>query len=245
LTNPPFSLKPNTTTWQAVIFDLDDTLYLERDFVFSGFRAVAIWSSEQLGLLAERNLAELTKLFNSGARNNTFDTWLASHGITGGSWVSQMVQVYREHQPTIAPFREVPLLLADLGAHYQLGLVSDGYLAVQRRKMIALELDGCFDAVALSDEWGRDAWKPAARPFQEVLARLGSLPAAAAVYIADNPAKDFFGARRAGLASIRLRHKGGLHKNVEALTPEHAADWGYDTFDELRYRLLEDRVSTL
>ena len=40
----------------CVVFDVDDTLYLERDYVRSGFRAVGVWASRWLGLsgFAER-----------------------------------------------------------------------------------------------------------------------------------------------------------------------------------------------
>jgi putative hydrolase of the HAD superfamily len=35
---------------QCIVFDLDDTLYLERDYVHSGFRALAEWAKTSLGV---------------------------------------------------------------------------------------------------------------------------------------------------------------------------------------------------
>ena len=35
---------------RAVVFDIDDTLYLERDYVRSGFTAAGAWARTELGL---------------------------------------------------------------------------------------------------------------------------------------------------------------------------------------------------
>jgi FMN phosphatase YigB (HAD superfamily) len=44
------------------------------------------------------------------------------------------------------------------------------------------------------------------------------------VYVSDNPAKDFLGARRAGMRSIRVRRAGGIYTALEPETPEYAPD---------------------
>jgi hypothetical protein len=48
---------------QCIVFDLDDTLYLERNYVHSGFRALGEWAKTSLGVpdfadRASRLLAE-------------------------------------------------------------------------------------------------------------------------------------------------------------------------------------------
>jgi putative hydrolase of the HAD superfamily len=100
-------------------------------------------------------------------------------------------------------------------------LVSDGHLAVQRRKLAALGLAHHFDAVVFSDEWGREAWKPSLVPFMAVLERLG-VEASEAVYVGDNPAKDFLGARRAGMFAVRVCRPGGEYARLEPPTAQHA-----------------------
>jgi putative hydrolase of the HAD superfamily len=222
------------TPWRAIIFDLDDTLYAERDYVLSGFRAVARWAEAALGIPAAPGYAALERLFAQGVRGDTFNTWLAAHHAPTGdgenkaesathsaSIVAQMVEVYREHTPQLAPFPEVPPLLERLATSYRLGLVSDGYLAVQQRKWAALGLERFFGAVVFSDELGREHWKPSPRPFEIVTARLG-VPPEAAVYVADNPHKDFLGARRAGLGAVWLRRPDGEYTTHEPATPDHA-----------------------
>lgn len=211
------------TRWQAIVFDLDDTLYPERDYVLSGMRAVANWAQGELGVPAQRSYAELRQLFENGVRGDTFNRWLASRGIDLDERVAAMVEVYRRHEPQIALEPEVRELLKRLGRGCRLGLVTDGYLEVQRRKVAALDVERHFQAIVYSDALGRDAWKPSTRPFQEVLDRL-SVPGSEAVYVADNPTKDFVGARQVGMATVRVRRPDGLHRDLQPASAEYAAD---------------------
>ncbi|MGH2791300.1 MAG: HAD family hydrolase [Actinomycetota bacterium] len=209
---------------QAVVFDLDDTLFPERDFVLSGFRAVAHWAEPRLGVPAERGFGELTALFESGVRGDTFARWLKGHGGGDPSLESVMVEVYRSHQPRLSPRPGAPELLRRLKERYLLGLVTDGPVPVQRAKLEALGLRERFDAVVFSDELGGGATrKPNPLPFNTVLDLLGA-PGGRAVYVADNPAKDFLGARRAGMLSIRFRADDGIYRMLEPQTVEHAPD---------------------
>jgi putative hydrolase of the HAD superfamily len=135
-----------------------------------------------------------------------------------------MVDVYRQHAPRIEPYPGVRGMLARLKTRFRIGLVSDGYLAVQRRKLDALRLAPAFDAILLTDELGRDAWKPSPVPFRTIVERLGVAPSSA-IYVADNPAKDFRGARAVGMATVRVRHADGLHVNIEPDDHHDAPDF--------------------
>lgn len=227
--------------WQAVIFDLDDTLYPERDYVLSGFRSVAIWAETRLGIPAAPGFAELERLFDQGVRGKTFDLWLASHHLEANRIIPELVQVYRNHEPNLAPLPEVAALLSSLKNTYQLGLLSDGYLEVQQRKLYALRLTHYFDAVVFSDEWGRDAWKPAVKPFAEILARLRT-EAGASIYVGDNPTKDFLGARELGMFTIWVKLPEGLYTALEPPTPAHAPDLTLESLVELK-PFLDGRIT--
>jgi putative hydrolase of the HAD superfamily len=207
---------------KAIVFDLDDTLFLERDYALSGFRAVAKWAERHIGVSAEEAYSDLTALFEEGVRSGTFDAWLAANGRPLDT-VPAMVQVFRDHDPIISPVPAAVELLKELRSEYLLGLVTDGYSSVQRKKLAALGLRFLFDAVVVSDDHGRAAWKPNPLPFQIALEELG-VAGQATVYVADNPVKDFLGARKAGLWSIRVRAPEGVYQNVEPKTPDHDAD---------------------
>jgi putative hydrolase of the HAD superfamily len=223
--------------WQAIVFDLDDTLYPEEDYVHSGFRAVAAWGAAHLDIPATEGYIELERLFREGVRGDTFDRWLAGHGLSSDGVVGELVRIYRAHPPAIAPFPEAPPILDRLAREQRLGLLSDGWAEVQNAKLDALGLRERFDAVVMTDELGREAWKPSPRGFEVVLERLGGIPAARAVYVSDNPAKDFLGARRAGLRSIRVRQPNGVYAALEPASEEHAPDAGIERLEDLELEL--------
>ncbi len=218
--------------WQAVVFDLDDTLYSERDYVLSGMRAVADWARDSLGFPAERTYGQLHDLFEAGVRGETFDRWALANDLQSEAWVPAMVDVYRQHQPQITLDADTVELLTQLREHCRLGIVTDGYLDGQQRKVAALGLDRTIEAIIYSDAIGRDAWKPDPRPFHAVLGRL-EVAADRTVYVGDNPAKDFLGARRVGMETIRIRRPDGLHREVEPATADHAPDREIDVLADL------------
>jgi len=224
--------------WRAVVLDLDDTLYPEAAYVRSGFRAVAARAQETLGVPAADAEAELVALFEEGVRGDTFDRWLAARGLGGDVAVDDLVAAYRAHAPEIAPFPDAGALLRRLRADGSaVGLLSDGDPAVQGRKLDALGLRDAFDAIVVTGELGPDAVKPSPRGFEEVLRGLGDAPPGEAVYVSDNPAKDFVGARRAGMRSIRVRRAGGIYAHLEPETPEHAPDAEVSGLDEVPSKL--------
>jgi putative hydrolase of the HAD superfamily len=186
--------------------------------------AAASWAEKQFGIPADRGFEQLMSLFEQGVRGNAFNLWLEAHGLCDLMSVAAVVDVYRSHQPVLRLFPEVPRLLASLRRRYRLGLVSDGYAGVQRRKLAALEVEQNFDAIVLSDELGRHAWKPSPESLLTVLEHLGGIAPENSVYVADNPTKDFLAARRAGLTSIRVQRPEGEYSRLEPITPEYEPD---------------------
>lgn len=129
--------------------------------------------------------------------------------------------VYREHVPSLTPFPETPQILDSVRNRCSLGLLSDGYLNVQRRKVSALAIAHYFDAIVFSDELGRTAWKPSSLPFQLILRKL-NVTSHHAIYIGDKPLKDFVGAHELGMFTIRFRYADGEYSKLEPPTMRHA-----------------------
>ena len=205
----------------AVIFDLDDTLYLETDYVRSGFRAVAEWlaafaastDSESAAAEYER---ELWRAFGID-RAHAFDSLVdrLSPGFRGNrnDLVQRMLAVYRGHKPDIRLCDDARAVLPILAAGYRLGMVTDGDRERQRRKVAGLGIGRFFGGVVVTGV--NPGWtKPSPDAFRAVAATLGC-PPAECVYVGDNPAKDFTGPRRIGMPAVRVRRKGGLHETLE------------------------------
>src|SRR5438874_2051717 len=97
---------------QAVVFDLDDTLYPEIEFVYSGYRAVSNAVHQQLGFPI---VNELVNLFETGKRGDLFTPVLKTRLDTvTEEYVRELVAVYRQHRPTIVPFPEARDVLDSL-----------------------------------------------------------------------------------------------------------------------------------
>jgi len=208
----------------AVAFDLDDTLYLERDFVRSGYRAVAEWAEGRSGIAAPLVLAELEALFAAGIRREVFDLWLEDRGLEPSLWLARMVETYREHAPCIELCDDAAPLFATLRLRgVRLGLITEGVRRVQENKLRALGLEGAFEAVIIGNQEDRERWKPSRAPFDAWLG-LMKVRAEETCYVGDNPAKDFRGAREAGMRSLRVRRAEGLHAGEEPGSPADAPD---------------------
>ncbi|RJF93640.1 HAD family hydrolase [Sphingomonas cavernae] len=189
---------------RVVVFDLDDTLYLERDYVLSGFRAVGAWAEQRFKIADFA--ARATALFDAGHRGDVFDRAFADLGVrTTPELIGQAVSVYRKHWPQISLAQDAAALLAgDRPDGLRLALVTDGFLVAQQQKLRALGLASHgFWPMICTDLWGRAYWKPHPRAFECIEALFG-LPARCLTYIGDNPTKDFVTPRRRGWRTIRV-----------------------------------------
>ncbi|WP_333609564.1 hypothetical protein, partial [Arsukibacterium sp.] len=63
------------------IFDLDDTLYDERQYVESGLRAVARLAATRWQLDENSSYHTLLQLLDTRGRGRIFDDWLAQHNL--------------------------------------------------------------------------------------------------------------------------------------------------------------------
>lgn len=206
---------------RSIIFDLDDTLYLERDYVLSGIAAVGAWLRLQHGVTGFAELA--LDLRRNGQRGLLFDAALTRLGIAPTpEMVASLVRIYHNHGPEIALCGDAEAFLAHPGGR-RLALITDGVALAQRRKIAALRLDRFgFDPLIVTAEMGDGLGKPHSRAF-EVVAERHRCPPGEMVYVADNPAKDFVAPRALGWRTIQIDRAGAVHPR-DAPAPSHAAE---------------------
>ena len=132
---------------KAILFDLDDTLYLERDFVKSGFKTVASLIQNNNGIDKEVVFNRLLSIFNSGERKNIFDSYINEFGEINYT-INELVNLYRSHVPNIHLLPGINEYLLSLSRVYKLGLVPDGYIQAQNNKIKALGLNNIFDQIS-------------------------------------------------------------------------------------------------
>ena len=203
---------------QALVLDLDDTIYLERDYVRSGFRSLAAQLAPD-GQAMESELFEfLWSGFEEGVRGTAFDRLLESFpSLKDEMAVDLLVETYRNHDPQITP-AEPAALETLFESELPVFLITDGPPVGQGKKLAALGLSEVFTEVFMTDRWGVEFRKPHHRAFEEV-ERASGLSGGGLAYVADNPAKDFIAPNERGWLSVRLRMPGQLHERAE---PESA-----------------------
>lgn len=206
---------------KAVIFDLDGTLYDEADFVRSGFRAAAQYISTNYGLSLEGVYTILISDFLNGLRCNNFDVLVDKLNLPDAE-VGNLVVVYRKHKPTISLYPDAEAALRYLKGRHKLGLITDGAEETQGNKVSALNINNYFDALIVTDALGKENRKPSEKPFKVMLDKLG-VRSTEAIYIGDNPLKDFFAPKKLGFSTIRVRRGEGEYDCIE-VDAEHEAD---------------------
>lgn len=220
---------------KAVLFDLDDTLYLEWEFIRGGFLAVAA-ELEKRGVGSAHKIYELFEMihFNEG-REYVFDKAASRLGFPN-AWIPQLVEIYRMHNPTIEVLPDVLLAFPHLRERYLLGCVTDGIAAVQKRKLFALGLSPLFDSIIVTDLLGRKHWKPDPLPFMVCCHELG-ITSDEAIYVGDNPQRDIVGAHNANMIAARIKRPQTWFYDYEPQCSEEEPDFVAKDLTELIHLL--------
>lgn len=192
----------------GLVVDVDDTLYLERDYVRSGLRHLDDWCRQELGVGGVGECA--WRLFEGGRRRTivTDALRLLEVEVTPGL-TERVVSEYRAHRPRITLLPDARWLLTHVGEVVPIAVVTDGPAESQRAKVAALGLPRWASPIVVTAELGSS--KPDPEMFRTAV-RNWNIPAHDIVYVADNPAKDFTGPRELGWRAVRVRREGSLHE---------------------------------
>lgn len=200
---------------KAVIFDLDDTLISERQYIDSGYRNIAEYLSNCLNMDASDIYKILMRLYMISPKyvfNRFYDT-LGINYID--DVILNLVNRYRNHKPDIEFYKDVvPLLNYLKNKGIKTGIISDGYAETQKQKLAAICAYDYFDEILLTDEMGREFWKPNPKAF-EVMNNKLCVEFDEMVYIGDNPEKDFYISKVYPIRTIRIIRESSVYKNSE------------------------------
>lgn len=197
----------------AILFDLDDTLYDEMQFVKGGFKAVSLYISKNNNIEQKVVYQLLLDVLEEHGRGKTFDIVLKKLGLYNKKFIPKLVEVYRTHKPNLFLYPGASNVLSTLRKQgYKLGIITDGNVEVQRNKVEALKIKDFFDCMIFSNEYGIEKQKPNPLPYQKAMEKLEA-SANETVYIGDNPYKDFITARKLGIFTIRIMR--GQYKNIK------------------------------
>ncbi len=209
---------------RVITFDLDDTLCSERMYVQSGFRAVSSFLREQ-GLVKQDVFPAMWRNFIAGERSTIFNQVLEKYEVgPRNDLIETLVTVYRTHQPQITLYPDARVVLDYFYNHKPLALLTDGYMQTQSAKIAALKIKHYFNTIVLTDQLGRNCWKPSPAGFQNVMQALGGDPSQY-VYIGDNPTKDFAAPRKLGWHTIHVKRADGVYAGENPANATFEADF--------------------
>lgn len=199
---------------QGIIFDLDDTLYDERQYVASGFQAIADF------LKKEDAVEKLWKYFDAGLP--AIDMYLREIGETLQK--ENCLKVYREHRPTLSLNRGISELLIWLKSQgIKIGIITDGRPDGQRNKIVALGLDQLIDDIIITDELGGEQFRKPCDIAFRIMQRRWKIPFERLLYIGDNFTKDFQAAKGLGMQWKWFLNPRGLYYSPnQAFSDDHA-----------------------
>ena len=185
---------------KGVIFDLDDTLYSEKEYVRSGFRAVSDYLGggyeELLWAFFSDGKPALDELLRRIERENEKDA---------------VLKIYRTHDPDIHFLDDALETIEELRRKgIKVGIITDGRPEGQRKKIKALGLEKLVDDIIITDELGGVQFRKPCDIAFRIMQNRWRLPASEIVYIGDNPAKDFQAPTQLGMKSLWLHWRSKL-----------------------------------
>lgn len=209
--------------FDVVVFDLDDTLYSEMDYVLSGYKFLSdliekLYSKSTYQTFIKALDAKAPDVFSYVIEEHNLPVTLKEH----------LILAYRYHTPNIKLYNGVLLTLEKLrNKNIPMYLITDGRGLTQRLKIKSLGIESFFESIFISEEVG--ASKPDLNSFLAISSRH---PQKSIVYIADNPKKDFIAPIKLGWKSIGILN---MNTRVHPLTDNYiqTADVWLNKFQEL------------
>lgn len=195
-------VKEGKSTIKGVTFDLDDTLYSEKEYVRSGYKAV----SDYLGGSYEN---VLWSYFEAG--KPAIDELLKEIGREEEK--DKVLSIYRSHKPDIHLYPGVSEMIDNLKAKgIKVGIITDGRPEGQRNKLEALGL--AVDDVIITDELGGIQFRKPCDIAFRIMATRWKLPFEEIVYVGDNPEKDFQAPRQLGMKWVHFHNRDGVYSSL-------------------------------
>lgn len=206
------------------IFDLDDTLFPEYDFLQSGYRHIASLLRPVTGTDIYE---EMLRRYHN--RENVFRWIVNAYRPTEPEVTMEwLLKTYREHNPGIALDDATARFLQQLkNRSIPAGLITDGRSVTQRNKLKALGLDRYFSDVIISGEFGSE--KPDERNY---LFFQNRYPGKDFYFFGDNTDKDFVVPARLGWHTVCMLDN-GRHVHPQSFDKAPVPDFMISSFDDI------------
>ena len=193
--------------WDWIFFDADETLFtfdsfggLQRMFLdysitftaedFQDYQAVnkPLWVDYQNGAITALQL-----------QHQRFESWAERLNVTPGALNDAFLNAMAE---ICAPLPGAVSLLASLKGKAKLGIITNGFTALQQIRLERTGLRDHFDALVISEQVG--VQKPDPRIFDYALEQAGHPDRERVLMVGDTAESDILGGNNSGLATVWL-----------------------------------------
>lgn len=223
------------TQWDWILFDADDTLFhfdafagLQRLFQrydvqfshadFDDYQAInkPLWVDYQNGAISALQL-----------QHQRFQGWadrlqVTPHDLNSG-FLTAMAEI-------CLPLEGATDLLNALKGRVKIGIITNGFTALQQARLERTGFLGYFDLLVISEQVGHA--KPHPAIFDYALEQMGNPPRSRVMMVGDNPDSDILGGINAGMATCWLNADG--RAQPEGIHPT----WQVASLSELQEKLL-------
>lgn len=209
----------------VIVFDLDDTLYNELDYLKSAFYSIA------QNLDPENHLSLYSCVFSIYRDKKDAFEYLSSNYNVSKDY---LISLYRNHIPNIKPFDHVINTIHDIKkSEGNIGIITDGRKTTQLNKIKSLGIFNLIDKIVISEEIGTE--KPSIQNYKAIENYFNKKEY---YYIADNLKKDFITPKAIGWKTIGLIDNGlNIHiKNHEYFNDEHKPHHFIKTFKDFKLK---------
>ena len=210
-----------------IVFDLDDTLYKERDYVKSAYNKIKEYLFNNYEIdISNSVITCLNK------NKNLFD-FLHKKDIVDNDQLSlkTFLNIYRNHKPSIFLDTKTHNFLNHLKEmKISSSLITDGRSITQRNKIESLGLTNYFKKIIISDEVGYV--KPNLYSFQTIQSENNKHNF---MYVGDNTEKDFFAPNQLGWKTVCILNDGrNIHQQDFELKKEFLPKYKINDIIELK-----------
>lgn len=221
--------------WDWILFDADDTLFhfdafagLQRLFQqydvqfsradYDDYQAInkPLWVDYQNGAISALQL-----------QDQRFESWAAKLDVTAQDLNSGFLSAMAE---ICTPLVGAVDLLNALKGRVKIGIITNGFTALQQARLERTGFLGVFDLLVISEQVGYA--KPHPAIFDYALTRMGNPARERVLMVGDNPDSDILGGINAGLATCWLNAEG--RAQPEGINPT----WQVTSLKELQDKLV-------
>jgi putative hydrolase of the HAD superfamily len=193
---------------RTIVFDLDDTLIKEVDFLKSAFSEIAYYIDADSKFLYNQMLMWYF------AKEDVFKNIVKIYPNVKINFLKNM---YRMHYPNFEKYYFLRDLLSELKQNgNKLGLITDGFSITQRNKIDSLNIQHLFDLIIISEEFGSE------KPCEKNYIVFHQFKSESYYYIGDNFNKDFITPNRLGWNTIGVIDDGrNIHIQEKSLSKSY------------------------